>query len=459
MNEHATYGDIVVSPHAAANQAGLAVLAMGGNAVDAAIAINATLGVIAPETCGVGGDLFAIVLEPGSQTPAVLNASGRAGSGADPTKLKGHESIPINHELAVTIPGCVDGWWMDRPIGAVRSSSARSGVGASNEAARYGFPASRELSDELTRHRNVLEPQPASAGMYSAGVERGARISRLDLADTLEKVSGGDRANFYTGPIAEAISLATKRTITPADMERSQADWIQPLRTELWGRTAWTVPANSQGYLSLATAKIFESLGAPRDHEDPRYRHLMIEAYRSVAQERTRSWVIRTPWLTSTSCQMSASCQWPRQSTRPSFIVPAPDPRTGGTAYMCAVDRTGLAISLIQSNFHGIGSGIGVHPGGFFLHSRGSGFTLSREHPNTLGPHKRPLHTLSPTLWTRGDQLDLLLGNAWWASTASDHRPNGFLDAPRRTQPGGSAICCSLDHGHYRSWHSLRATR
>ena len=409
MNEHATYGDIVVSPHAAANQSGLAVLAQGGNAVDAAIATNATLGVIAPETCGLGGDLFAIVLEPGAQTPAVLNASGRAGSGADPAALKGHESIPINHELAVTIPGCVDGWLaLSERFGALPLDNA---LAPAIQLARYGFPSSGELSDALAGQRAGLEPQLASAGMYPAGVERGARISRFELARTLERISSGDRSEFYAGAVAEAISLATDRTITLPDMERSQADWIAPLRTELWGRTAWTVPPNSQGYLSLATAKIFESLGAPRDHEDPRYRHLMIEAYRSVAQERDR--ILGDPdamtgidLLSEERLMSIAAMIDPSRAS----LFPAPDSRMGGTAYMCVVDRAGLAISLIQSNFHGIGSGIGVHPGGFFLHSRGSGFTLTPEHPNTLGPHKRPLHTLSPTLWTRGDRLDMLLG-------------------------------------------------
>jgi gamma-glutamyltranspeptidase/glutathione hydrolase len=200
--------------------------------------------------------------------------------------------------------------------------------------------------------------------------------------------------------------------ITRADLERRQADWIDPIGIEVFGLHGWTIPPNSQGYLTLAAAWIFERLVPPEERSAAAL-HATIEAYRAVAWERDD--LVTDPETTPLPAEllldpsrldgrvgaidMRAAGTWPR---------PAPAP--GGTAFMCTLDAAGLGVSFIQSNFHGIGSGRSAGATGVFLHNRGAGFCLQPGHPNELMPGRRPLHTLSPTLWTHGGGLRALLG-------------------------------------------------
>lgn len=389
------------------------ILAEGGNAVDAAIAANAVLGVCEPQTCGIGGDLFALIFRPGSSTPVALNASGRAGAGADPEIIRrtGGTEIPSDHPLTATVPGCVDGW---EALSDLHGAMPLSRVLApAIRIAAEGFPASTELAAALGRRDQAFRAQPSARALYAAGEpRRGDRIQRPDLAHTLRGIAEGGRAAFYEGSPGRAISEATGSLITSIDLVRRQADWITPLALDVYGRTAWTIPPNTQGYLTLATAWIFEHLQPPDDPDDPRYVHTLIEAYRSVAWERDDfvadpdfapllpSELVSPARLSTRSREISdRAATWPT-STKP----------PGGTTYLCALDRDGLGISLIQSNFEGIGSGIAAGDQGFFLHNRGAGFNLTAGHPNEIAPGKRPLHTLAPSLWTREGALDLILG-------------------------------------------------
>jgi gamma-glutamyltranspeptidase/glutathione hydrolase len=411
--EAQTFGDVVVTPHDLSTQAAMEILYAGGNAVDAAIAANATLGVCEPQTCGVGGDLFALVFAPGSPEPFALNASGRAGAGADPDLIRrsGTGAIPWNHALTATVPGCVDGWEaLSTQFGSLPLSQT---LAPAIRLAEDGFPASTELANALGRRDAAFRTQSSSRAFYENGEpRRGTRIRRADLAKTLRGIAEGGRAAFYEGSPGEAIAEATGNLIIAADLIRSQADWIDPLPLEVFGRTAWTIPPNTQGYLTLATAWIFEHLDPPSDPQDPAYVHALIEAYRSLAWERDHlvadpdfapldpAELVSTRRLADRSGQITERAgKWPAESASP-----------GGTTYLCAVDRNGLGISLIQSNFMGIGSGIAAGDQGFFLHNRGAGFSVEEGHPNEIAPGKRPLHTLAPTLWTREGSLDLVLG-------------------------------------------------
>ncbi len=411
--EAQTFDDVVVTAHSLATQAGLDILAAGGNAVDAAIAANAVLGVCEPHTCGIGGDLFALIWKPGMQTPAALNASGRAGSGSDPATLRsaGVETIPWDHPLTVTVPGCVDGWlalagdYGSMPIARVLSPAI--------EIAEKGFPTSTELAGALRRRDRSFRRQPSARTFYEDGEpRRGTRIIRRDLARTLRQISEGGRQAFYEGAPGAAISSATGSIITAGDLRRQQSEWIEPASIDVFGRTAWTIPPNSQGYLTLAAARVFEEVATTMDPEDPAYVHALIESYRSVAWERDdlvadpalaplpAGRLLSTDRLVERSRLISdRAATWPDAAQVP-----------GGTTYLCALDRTGLGISLIQSNYMGIGSGIAAVDQGFFLHNRGAGFNLIDGHPNELAPGKRPLHTLAPSLWTGKRELHLLLG-------------------------------------------------
>jgi gamma-glutamyltranspeptidase/glutathione hydrolase len=411
----ASYGAVVVSPHAVATAAGLEMLAIGGNAVDAAIATNAVQGTVAPETCGIGGDLFALVHTPGVDKPAFLNSSGRAGSAASAAALRdaGHESMPLYHKAAVTIPGCVDGWlalharFGSLPFDRLLEPAIRL--------ATDGFPASPEFADSFSRRAAELATQPSARAMYPDGNNPvpGDRIVRADLARTLTAVATGERSAFYGGAFGRALVDAVQGAITPEDLTVPQADWQEPLGREVFGLTGWTSPPNTQGYLTLAAARTFELAGGGTDPEDPDFWHLLIEAYRASAWQRDdlladpRDAEITGEELVAEGRLVKLAAEIDRDRAGTWAGV---DSASGGTAYMCAIDHTGMAISLIQSNFHGIGSGVGAGATGVLLHNRGGGFNLRPGHPNELVPGRRPLHTLSPSLWTDGDQLRLVLG-------------------------------------------------
>ena len=400
-----TFGDIAVTPHHLATSTALNTLSSGGNAIDAAIAANAVQGVVAPETCGIGGDLFALVLQPDAARPLALNASGRAGQGADPTLLEGHDGIPIEHPLSVTVPGCVDGW---------HALSERFGtkpleelVEPAVQLATAGFPASTELSQSFEARHGQLAGQNAGTGIYADGRPPavGARITRPDLAASLE-AAAHSRDAFYLGRPGEAIREAVDGLIHESDLRRNQATWVEAISVGVFGRTGWTIPPNSQGYIALAAARILELAAAPVDSL-----HYQIEAYLAAAA--SRSHVLAETGPVPDAALLSEE--------RLLELAERIDPeRAGswgnwtalpaGTEYHCVVDRNGMAVSFIQSNYHGIGSGIGAGDAGFFLHDRGAGFTLEVGHPNQLAPGRRPAHTLSPSLWTRDGRLDAVLG-------------------------------------------------
>lgn len=412
ITEAQTYGDIAVTSHDLSTQAAAEVFALGGNAVDAAIAANAVLGVCEPQTCGVGGDLFALIYVPGEVAPRALNASGRAGAGALADELfDGLSSIPWDHPVTATVPGCVDGWVaLADELGSMPLSEV---LAPAMRIAANGFPMSTELAESLGRRPAAFRDQASAHPFYASGEpQRGTRVARHDLQETLRAIGNGGRAAFYEGTPGRAISRSTGGIITAEDLRRNQADWIDPIALNVFGRTAWTIPPNSQGYLTLAASWIFQQLEPPQDPEDPLYFHYLIEAYRSVAHERDH--LLADP--DHAEVPVSELLAPRRLDSHRASITgqagrwPAPGDAPGGTTYLCALDGNGLGISLIQSNFMGIGNGIAAEDQGFFLHNRGAGFVLQPDHPNRLEPGKRPLHTLSPSMWTDGSRLDLILG-------------------------------------------------
>ena len=419
--------DAVVTPHYLATRAGTTVLNNGGNAVDAAIAANAALGVVAPETCGIGGDLFALVHLRHANEPAALNATGRAGSGAeaDAVRAEGLRAIPVHSPWAVTVPGCVDGWFAlhDRYGSLPFTDVLAPAIGLG----RDGFAVSPELARSLARLADVLGPQASGRSLYPDGLAPapGDVLRRNDLADTLQRITREGREAFYSGAVAAALVAATGGIVTEEDLAANRAEWTEALALEIMGHTGWTIPPNSQGYLTLAACWIFEQLDPPRDPADPRFTHAAIEAYRSVAWERDRlvadpDHCELAPERLLEQGRLAQNLERIDMNRRTDW--PAPRPAPGGTAYLCVWDTSGMGVSLIQSNYHGIGSGIGVGTAGFFLHDRGSGFTLAPGHPNELAPGKRPLHTLSPSLWTQDGDLSMLLG-----TRGGDYQPQTLL--------------------------------
>ncbi|MGA8040821.1 MAG: gamma-glutamyltransferase [Acidimicrobiia bacterium] len=390
-------------------------MAAGGNAVDAAIAAIATQGVVAPETCGIGGDLFALVHFPGWDEPKALNSSGRAGSHADPGRLRamGHQTIPRDHPMAVTVPGCVAG--MEALSRALGSMSLADCLAPAIEHATDGFEVSAEQARAFTTTADLYRHNPAVTAFYPDGepVARGARVQRPDLARTLASIAADGSSSFYTGVPARDIVESLGEVITLEDLAAPIAEWVEPISAEVAGLTAWTIPPNSQGYLGPATLAVFEMTDPPDDPESPDWWHLLIEAYRCVAWERddlvadpSHAPLPPAKLLEHERLQRAAAeidpnraGVWPRQMARPN-----------STAYLCVVDDSGLSVSLIQSNYNGTGSAFGAAHCGFLLQDRARGFTLMPGHPNEMSPGKRPLHTLSPTIWTTGTDTRWVLG-------------------------------------------------
>jgi len=408
-------GGVAVTPHHLASRVAVDVMSGGGNAVDAIVAANAVLGMVLPSTCGIGGDLFAIVHLPGTDRPEVLNASGRGGTGLDPVRLRaaGHSIMPLREPDSITVPGCVDGWEAllarhgTKPLAELLEPAIALGQG--------GFEVSVELASDLTRIETLIAGQESARALYPDGAppEPGAALHRPDLAATLAGIARDGRDAFYRGLVARAIVAATSGVLDEADLAENSPDWVDPVGVEVFGLHGWTVPPNSQGYLTLAAAVLIEAIDPPRDPDDPAFHHAVIEAYRAVAWERDD--LVADPRFTPMDPgrlldRERILARLPSIDPEMAATWPEPAEAPGGTAYFCAVDREGMAVSAIQSNFTGIGSGISAGATGVFLHNRGGGFSLVPGHPNEAAPGKRPSHTLSPTLWTRGDRAAMVLG-------------------------------------------------
>jgi gamma-glutamyltranspeptidase/glutathione hydrolase len=405
---------VAVTTHHLATRAAVETMRSGGNAVDAAVAANAVVGVVRPDTCGPGGDLFALVHAPGQPRPFALNASGRAGSKVDAASLRraGRDTIPARSTHTITVPGCVDGWiaLLDRH----GTQSLHDVLATAIAIADDGFEVPTELAGSLDVLAPLIGGEASARSLYPNGVApaAGTVIRRPDLAATLRLLAEGGRDAFYLGDVGRGIVAATDGGVIADDLAVDQADWVEPLGMRVFGLDAWTIPPNSQGHLVLTAGWLAERLPAPRDPADGSWHHALIEAYRAVAWE--RDLVTTDPDTAPLAPDDLVSparleARLTRIGDRP---VSWPASRTvpGGTTYLCVRDGAGLGVSLIQSNFHGIGTGRGAGATGVFLHDRGAGFTLEQGHRNELVPGRRPLHTLAPTLWTEGGSLRMILG-------------------------------------------------
>jgi gamma-glutamyltranspeptidase / glutathione hydrolase len=400
----ATNGMVCAVDHLAAN-AGVAVLRAGGSAADAAIAASAVLAVTTQHMCGLGGDLFALVHQPGDPAPAVLNASGRSGSGADADRLRadGHAAMPAYGDIrAVPVPGCVDGWLtLHERFGRLPLADV---LAPARGYAADGFPASPLLAWVAS---SVAE---LPGGADFASVRRpGDVVRRPGVARTLDAIVAHGRDGFYGGEFGDGLVRLGAGEYTAADLAAPDAAWVEPLGVDVWDRRLWTVPPNSQGYLTLAGAWIASGLPLPADPDDALWAHLTIEAARFAAYDRVD--VLHEH--ADGRALVDPAQLLPRRAAIAAdrAAVLGDSYRDGGTIYLCAVDRDRMGVSLIQSNAAGFGARIAEPRTGIFLQNRGIGFSLVPGHPAEYAPRRRPPHTLSPALVTRRDgELDLVIG-------------------------------------------------
>jgi gamma-glutamyltranspeptidase / glutathione hydrolase len=390
-------GMVCAIDHLAAG-AGVEMLRRGGSAADAAIATNAVLAVTSQHLCGLGGDLFAVVVPPGER-PIALNASGRAGSGADPDRLRsqGHTVMPFRDDIAaVTVPGCVDGWMaLHERFGKLPLAEV---LEAGRRYAEEGFPASPTLAEDFPAVEGLADAADYTA---SGPLREGSIVRRPGVARTLAAIAKGGREAFYQGEFGEGLLKIGTGEYNEADLARSGADWVEAISVEAFGAKIWSAPPNSQGYLTLTGAFIASGLDLPSDPDSDALAHLLIESARQAAFDRLD---VLAEGVEGAALLDLAELQRRRAAIDPELAAVLGDRYSeGGTTALLAVDSDRLCISVIQSNASGFGSHLIVPGVRIFLHNRGIGFSLEEGHPAEYGPGKRPAHTLCPTAVTNLD--------------------------------------------------------
>lgn len=425
-----------------ATEAGLGAIRDGGGAVDAAIAANAVLAVTAPNLCGLGGDLFALVSHDATPV-AALNASGRAGSGADADGLRaeGHHEMPFRLDVrSVTVPGCVDGWialherFGRVPLGRLLAPAARY--------AREGFPASPMLAAGVA----ALPDNSATAELRGLTGRRrpGEIIRRPGLARTLEAISARGRRGFYEGEFGEGLLAVGNGEYTEGDLAMSGADWVDPISVSAFGHRLWTMPPNSQGYVLAASAWVADGLPLPDDPEDSLWAHLLIEASKQAGFDRPQ---VLHEHADGHSLVAPSRLEARRHAIDPQHACALAGPVAhGDTTALCVIDGDGVGVSLIQSNASGFGSHLFEPRTGINLHNRGLGFSLEPGHPAEYGPGRRPPHTLTPALVT-ADDGDVV---AALGTMGGDSQPQVLLQVLARVFVGHETPGRAISAGRFR---------
>jgi len=371
----------LAAPHPAAVEAGRAVVAAGGNAIDAALAAAAALTVVYPHQCSVGGDLIAIVRPPGGAPRAVLSA----GAAAATIDLAGLASMPVGGPLSVTVPGVVAGWAAVGDLGARLGWDRRLGPAAA--LARDGVPVSAGLARAIRDGRQVIAADPGLAAVL-AGAREGGPLIQPALARTLAALAA-DWRTFYAGDLADRLADGLRRLgspLTTADLAGHRAEVVAPLTARAHGADWAAAPPPSQGATFLAI------VGSRRLLADARRAQLARDAL--LGDPRTGP--VDLPGLLL-------------RDDRPVVSPSAGPPATGDTVAVTAVGADGTAVCLIQSVFQSFGAGLLEPETGIVLHNRGSMFRLDPAHPARLAPGARPPHTLCPTVAVAGDTV-LALG-------------------------------------------------
>jgi gamma-glutamyltranspeptidase/glutathione hydrolase len=414
----ASQGGIVASESVLASQVGARILENGGNAIDAAVATNAMMGLVAPMNDGVGGDLFAMVYEAKSGKLYGLNASGWAPAEltADYLLARGIKAMPQQGIHSVTVPGAVEGW--DQLLKRFGTRRLADLLGPAIAYAERGFPVGEVVDAYWRDSEAVLKKDPATAKTYLPGGHApavGDVFKNPDLAWTYRQIAASGRDAFYTGEVAKKI-LATfalhDGTMKASDLAEYHAEWVEPISTTYRGWTVHELPPNGQGIAALEMLNVMERFAlGEMGQNSVRALHLMIEAkkiaYADMLRYDADPRFAKIPVEGLNSKAFAAERAKLIDPTRANCSVPAGTPpgTDNGTTYLSVVDKDGNMVSLIESNYStvGFGSGLAVGGAGFALQNRGGLFSLDKAHPNVLAGRKRPVHTIIPAFMDKGD--------------------------------------------------------
>ena len=449
---------IVATSQTLASQAGAMILAQGGNAIDAAIAANATLGVVEPMMNGIGGDLFVIYREARSGKIHGLNASGYAPKLLTSEFLHkaGAHGMPQDGIHSVTVPGCVEGW------AKLHKRFGRAAWAALFKPALYyaknGFPVTELISGSWAMGRGKLAADDNARRVYldkdGNAPSAGEIFRNPELARALELIAAQGAAAFYRGPIAEAILKTSRRhggVMAAADLAEFQSEWVEAISTTYRGWRVFELPPNGQGMAALSMLNLFErfpigdwgpsSLDAWH-HKIEAQKLAYADLNRYLADPRFHPVPVRE-LISKPYAEKRAALILPEQAqcSREAGNIST----SGDTIYLSVTDKDGNVVSLIQSIYQSFGSGVVVDDYGFHLHNRGALFTLEEGHANELKPRKRPFHTIIPGYMEK-DNLHIGFGimggfnqaqaHAQFVSNVADHGMNiqAALEAPRFTK-------------------------
>jgi gamma-glutamyltranspeptidase/glutathione hydrolase len=393
------------------------VMKNGGSAMDAAIAANAALGLVEPMACGIGGDLFAIVWDPKSNRLHGYNGSGRSPRGQSLGELKarlnGRQSIPQRGALSLSVPGAIDGWFaLHEKFGRL---SIRDVLAPAIAYARDGYPVSQfvamhwqENMDAFAGSEEIEELENAKSTYLIAGAapREGQMFRNADLADTYDAIAAGGRAVYYEGKLAKKMGDYLKRIDAPLgyeDFAAHSGNWVDPVSINYRGYDVFELPPNGQGAAALQMLKIIEgfdvkSMG-PGTADTL---HLMIEAKRLAYEDLARFYAdpefvdIPMEALLSDGYAADRRALIDMKSANPQIGPGEPKLKDGDTTTLAVADKDGMMVSLIQSNFRGMGSGLVPDGLGFMFQNRGELFSLKAGTANVYAPGKRPFHTIVP---------------------------------------------------------------
>ncbi|MEM7161359.1 MAG: gamma-glutamyltransferase [Bacteroidota bacterium] len=463
---------IVACSHPLASQIGLDILKKGGNAIDAAIATNAALGLMEPTGCGIGGDLFAIIWDAKTKKLYGLNASGRS-----PQKLtlnyfkkNGFEAIPAHGPLPVSVPGCVDGWFeMHKKFGHMEMATI---LEPSISYAKKGFP----LSELIAYYLNRSIPYYLDKGfpnieqcylMQNAGrlPQEGELYKNPFLAETYERIATKGRKAFYEGNIAKTMSNFIQEQggfLSMKDLKNHRSEWVEPVSVNYRGYDVWELPPNGQGIAALQMLQILEEYNFSEiEFGSDEHLHLFTEAKKLVFEDRAKYYSDMDFYDVPVDELLSKNYAKKRMNkiNEKASSVSAGQISKGETIYLTVADKEGNMVSLIQSNYRGMGSGMVPAELGFMLQDRGELFSLIEGQANTYAPGKRPFHTIIPSFITKDGKPFMSFG-----VMGGDFQPQGHVqivmniidfgmniqeagDAPRWDHTGSSSPTGDIQKG------------
>lgn len=445
---------IVATSHPLAAQIGLDILKKGGNAVDAAIATNAAIGLMEPMSCGIGGDLFAIVWDAKTKKLYGLNANGRAPLKASIAffREKGLKEIPETGPLSWSVPGCVDGWAeLHKKFGTMALDKI---LESTIQYAENGFPVAEVIGGYWKAAEKKLKAHADGAQVYLPGgraPQAGEIFKNPALARAYRDIGRDGRDAFYKGRIAESLVAFSQKhggLFSKDDFDKHTSTWVDPVQTTYRGHEIWELPPPGQGIAALQMLNILEGYDLKKlGPTSPDYWHLFAEAKKLTYADRAKFYTDpefgKVPVADLISKPYADSRRKLIDMKKALTDLEAGDPKLGkaDTIYLCVVDKDRNCVSLIQSNYMGFGSGLVPADLGFAIQNRGTLFALDEKHANRLEPGKRPFHTIIPAMMTKDGKPEFVFG-----VMGGDMQPQGhvqvlvnMLDFGMNVQQAGEA--------------------